>query len=85
MLEKFKWTSNTGTEIVLPRMDQIKAGVLRKHRKEDPVDFMFSIVEAAADDDTLAKLDDLDVNDLNACFEAWQAEVSPGESGRSSN
>lgn len=85
MTEQFHWTSPSGVEIVLPRMNQIKAGILRRHRKEEPTDFIFSVLEEISDDATLAKVDDLASADLNTLVEKWQAEVSPGESSRSSN
>ena len=84
MTERFHWTSPDGVEIVLPRMDKIKAGIIRRNRTKEPVDFIFTVLEEVGDDATLAKVDDLESGDLNALFEAWQAEVAPGESGRSS-
>lgn len=85
MLEKFHWTSPAGAEITLPRMDQIKAGILRRHRKEEPTDFIFSVLEEISDTETLEKVDDLESRDLNTLVEKWQAEVTPGESSRSSS
>jgi hypothetical protein len=85
MLEKFQWTSPNGATITLPRMSQIKAGVLRRHRKEEPTDFIFSVLEEIADEEMLAKVDELDSADLNNLVEKWQAEVKPGESSGSSN
>lgn len=83
--EKFHWTSPAGVEITLPHMNQIKAGILRRHRKEEPTDFIFSVLEEISDDATLAKVDDLESKDLNALVEKWQAEVTPGESSGSSS
>lgn len=84
MTEKFHWTSPDGVEITLPRLDQIKAGVLRRNRTKDPVDMLFSILEDVGDDETLAKVDDLSMPALNSLMEKWQAEVSLGESSGSS-
>lgn len=84
MTERFHWQSPDGVEIALPRLDQIKAGVLRRNRTKDPVDMLFSILEDVGDDETLAKVDDLSMPALNELMEKWQAEVSVGESGRSS-
>jgi len=85
MSEKFHWTSPSGVEIILPNMDKIPGGLLRKNRKLDPVDMMFSIVEAICDDTMLAKLDELPMSDLNKLFEAWQeSSESVGESSGSS-
>lgn len=82
--EKFHWTSPAGVEISLPHMNQIKAGILRRHRKEEPIDFVFSLLEEVGDEETLEKVDDLSSRDLNALVEKWQAEVKPGESSGSS-
>lgn len=84
MLEKFRWTSPAGVEIVLPHMKSIKSGIIRRHRKEEGVDFIFSVLEELADADTLAKVDELDTGELNTLVEKWQAEVTPGESAGSS-
>lgn len=83
--ERFHWTSPDGAEIVLPHMSKIKAGVLRRHRKSEPVDFIFSLLEETADDETLAKVDNLEVTELNDLAEKWQnAGASLGESSGSS-
>ena len=70
-------------EITLPRMDKIKTGVIRRHRKEDPVDFIFSVLEDSSDDAMLALVDDLDSSDLNDLVEKWQEGVTLGESSGS--
>lgn len=85
MHEKFRWTSPAGVEIVLPPMRGIKAGILRRHRKEEPVDFIFSVLEETSDDDMLAKLDDLTFEELNDLGEKWQEGATLGESSGSSN
>lgn len=85
MTEKFHWTSPGGVEITLPHMARLKAGVLRRVRKLDPIDAMFTIIEEIADDETLAKVDDLEAPELNELAQAWQeASASLGESGPSS-
>ena len=83
-MEKFHWTSPSGTQITLPRMDQVSAGILRRHRKENEIDFMFSLLEETSDTETLAKLDALSFADLNALSEKWQGTISVGESSGSS-
>lgn len=82
--EKFHWTSSAGVEIELPHMNQIKAGILRRHRKEEPTDFIFSVLEEISDEATLEKVDDLSSADLNNLVEKWQAGASLGESSGSS-
>lgn len=85
MMEKFHWTSPDGVEIVLPHMNKIKAGILRKHRKSDPIDFIFSVLEDVADDKMIERVDDLDMGDIDSLFAAWQeAGASLGESSGSS-
>lgn len=81
MLEKFHWTSPTGVEIVLPHMNKMPAGVIRRHRKAEPVDFVFSVLEDVSDDATIALVDKLSLPEVNDMFEAWQGDAaSVGES-----
>lgn len=84
--ERFHWTSPAGVEIVLPHMNKIKAGIIRRHRKEEPVDFIFSVLEEVGDEAAIAKVDELEASALNDLFEKWQAAgASLGESSGSSN
>lgn len=85
-MEKFHWTSpSSGVEIVLPHMNKIKSGIVRRHRKSDPVDFIYSVLEEVADEEMLARTDELEATEINALFEAWQeAGASVGESSGSS-
>ena len=84
-MEKFHWTSPSGVEIVLPHMNKIKASVIRRHRKSDPVDFIFSVLEEVADEDMLSRADELGMDEINDLFVAWQeAGASVGESVSSS-
>lgn len=83
-MEQFHWTSPSGAEIVLPHISKIKAGLLRKYRKQEEIDMVFSIIESVADEKTLALIDDLDQGDLEKFMEKWQAGSSVGESSRSS-
>jgi hypothetical protein len=82
----FTWTSPDDVRVTLPSMRQIKAGIIRRHRKSEPIDFIFSVLEETADEATLAKVDDLSTEDLNSLFEAWQedGQASVGESSGSS-
>ena len=83
--EKFHWTSPSGVEIVLPHMNKIKAGIVRRHRKSEPVDFIFSVLEEVADEDMLAAADELEADEINDLFEKWQeAAASVGDSAGSS-
>jgi hypothetical protein len=80
--EQFHWTSTSGVEIVLPRLGKIKASLLRKHRTKVGDDYVFSMLEDLADDETLAKIDDLDADELNELAEKWTDTM--GGSSRSS-
>lgn len=81
--EKFHYETPDG-EIVLPRMGNVPAGILRRHRREEPVDFVFSLVEEVCDAKTLALLDSLPTSQFNDLFEKWQETGGLGESGGSS-
>lgn len=83
--EQFHWTSLNGVEIVLPHVKQIKSGLLRKYRKLNEVDMMFSILEEVIDEDMLERLDDLEQGELDDLFGKWQkASVAVGKSSGSS-
>ena len=85
--EKFHHTTAAGVSITLPRFDQIPSGVVRKVRKESPVEQMFSILETVCDAATLAKIDKLTSGELQTVMSAWQedAKVTAGESKASSD
>ena len=82
MTEQFHWTSPNGIEIVIPRIGKLKASVLRRHRTKQGDDYIFSILEDIADDGLMAKIDELDVDEMNDFSEKWTATA--GESTRSS-
>ena len=85
MTDTFTWTSPSGVEIKLPPLKRVKAGIIRRHRKSDPIDFIFSVVEETTDAEMLARIDDLPSDEVNDLFAAWQADgPTVGESQRSS-
>ena len=85
MTEKFHWTSPNGVEITLPDLNTMPSGVLRKHRKAEPIDFVFSVLEDVSNEAMIAEVDKLTMPEVNSLFEAWQeAAASVGESGGSS-
>jgi hypothetical protein len=86
MANTFTWTAPSGAKITLPSLSTIPAGVLRRHRKLDEVDFVFTILEDVLDDEGLKALDSLGFGEINGLFEAWQkdAGTTVGESGGSS-
>lgn len=71
-MSTFMYNAENGTEIDLPPMSAITAGMLRKYRKLDEMDFMFSILEDVVDPDELAKIDDLPLVEVETLFRAWQ-------------
>ena len=83
MTEQFHYPTPAG-DIVVPHVTKIKSGLLRKYRKLDEMDMVFSIIEELVDADTLAKIDDLDQSQLEDFVTKWQAGSSVGESSRSS-
>src|SRR5438045_3122710 len=79
----FIWTTEDGAEIRIPM--RVKLGVIRKMSGRDlDAAAMFDIIEAIAPGQGDV-LDDTDVNDFSACFQAWQTEyqalsgATPGE------
>lgn len=85
MPDQFTWTSPSGVTVTLPTLNDVPSGVIRRHRKSEPVDFVFSMLEEIADEAALVKLDSLSLPEVNALFEAWQEAAAPvGESSGSS-
>ncbi|MGL5828199.1 MAG: hypothetical protein ACRC0L_01360 [Angustibacter sp.] len=69
----FTWLSDDGEDVTLPL--RLKVGALRKLAKADDADIesMFALVLSVAPD-AGDQLDELDVNEFSAMFEAWQRE-----------
>lgn len=84
MLEKFHYKAESGVEIVVTRMDQIPSGLVRKNRKLEAMDLLYTLLEEVSDEATLEKVDALPMKEQNAFFIAWQEEIAPGESSGSS-
>jgi len=78
----FQYTTKDGTEIVLPRFDSVKPGVIRKIRKLSDVDQFFTVLEALADEATLSVVDELDQDEFQDLQTEWfrHAGVDVGES-----
>jgi hypothetical protein len=83
---KFTWTAPSGAVIVLPSARHLRAGVLRKIRNLEGLDAAFTLLESVLDEDTLAAVDALKVEEFNDLFQAWQdaAGTSLPESSGSS-
>lgn len=82
--DEFVFGSSAG-EVRLPKFGQIKFGVIRRMRKEDPSEQMFMLVEEVSDEATLAVIDDLPQKEIEALFTKWQEDsgVDQGESSAS--
>lgn len=85
--DKFHHKLEDGREIVLPHFKHVPFGVVRKLRKENDAEQMFTLVEEVADDDTLAIIDTLGMEDIDQLFTEWQeaSKVTAGESSASSD
>ena len=84
--EQFHHTTDAGVEITLPRFSNVPAGVIRKLRKANNLDFMFGVLEAVADEATIGAIDALGMDEVSRLATAWQKDgnVTAGESGASS-
>jgi len=83
--DRFVWTSPDGVSITLPAVRRVKSGTLRKLRNSSELDLMYGVLEDMLPPDELAKTDELDMEQLEALFAAWQSSgVSLGEPSRSS-
>mgnify|MGYP007087611768 CR=1 FL=1 len=87
MTERFHYTLEDGREIVLPHFKNLPFGVVRKLRKEDEAEQLFSLVEQVADDNALAIIDTLGMSEIETLFAAWQKDsgVTVGESSASTD
>jgi len=81
-MEKFHYTTPTG-EIALPRVTQIPSGLIRKYRKLEEMDMLFSILEDLVDEETLSKIDSLEQGQLEDFVTKWQEGSPMGESSGS--
>jgi len=69
-------------KVTLPKFAQIKFGIIRKNRSLPQEEQFFALLEAIADDDTLATIDEATQESMQGLFEAWQKDsgVTTGES-----
>jgi cytoplasmic iron level regulating protein YaaA (DUF328/UPF0246 family) len=75
-----------GEEYTLPSFAAMRSGLIRQIRNMDEADALYTVLEEVADERTLARIDDMPLNELAELMQAWQAHagVSLGESRRSS-
>lgn len=80
-MEKFHYTTTAG-KVSLPKFKTLKFGVVRKLRTMPEYEQVYFLLEQAADDKTLAILDELQMEELGALLTAWQEDsmVTVGES-----
>jgi len=71
----FYWTASDGTEIRVPKLDTLDGGIVRRTRKLEPLDQMFTIVEELLSEDELAALDALPLAENNRLFRDWQKDA----------
>lgn len=85
-LEKFHHTVGK-SKITLPKFDQVFTtfGEVREFRRLDVGEQMFALIEKAADEANLKKIDALSVPEVKDLLVAWQrdAGVTVGESSAS--
>ena len=77
------------TKITLPKFDQVFTtfGQVREFRRLDAGEQMFALIEKAADDANLKKIDTLSIDQVKDLLVAWQrdAGVTVGESSASAS
>ena len=86
MSEKFVYTTEAGEKIELtPQNKAANPGFLRKNRalvKDNDQELVWLMIEKAADEENLAKIDELGMDEFSAFAEAWGEGVEPGESSK---
>lgn len=80
-MEKFHYTTKHG-EVVLPWQESLPVKVVRANRKKSQDEQVWELIEYAADDDSLAIIDELTVGEFQKLVEAWsnKSETNLGES-----
>lgn len=84
--ELFTYKAESGDTIKIKKFKHLPVGLIRKIRTKSNVDQMFTVIEAVANDATLAIIDEMDTDEFNAFTTAWQKDsgISVGESTASS-
>ncbi|APT84510.1 hypothetical protein [Corynebacterium aquilae] len=83
--ENYEYTADDGTVITVPWLDTvIDAGTMRRVRKLDLNDQMWTLLEEFAEPDELEKVDALSLAEVPKFFRGWEKglEVALGESKR---
>ncbi|MFZ1361461.1 MAG: hypothetical protein WAS05_00805 [Candidatus Nanopelagicales bacterium] len=74
MSDKFEYEID-GATVSLPKMDKLPVGVLRKVRKLDQADQMFTLLEELLTDEELSLVDKLDSTGLEDLMRAWNSDA----------
>lgn len=71
-----------GTEVRLPSLTYLKPGLVRKIRRLNQIDQMYTLMELVLDEATLEVLDEMDPAEYAQLLEDWQthSQVTVGES-----
>lgn len=85
--EPFEWTSPDGVTITLPSAAMIPYGLIKRIRKLPADEQEDELIDAIADEETAAAIDDLPLIDALTMVKAWQesAGINLGESGASTD
>jgi hypothetical protein len=71
MSDVFVYKTTDG-EIKIPSFDHIPGRLMRRHRRREELDFVYSILEDLLDEAELDKLDALDRAQQEDLFTKWQ-------------
>lgn len=74
-------------EITLPSLSYLKPGLVRRLRRMNGTDQMYTLLEEVLDDDTLAVIDEMDPDDFDAMREQWHKHsgIDMGKSAASTS
>jgi len=84
-MEKFHYTLPDGHKIVLPKMENVPLGIIRKTRRLTQADQVFTMLEMLLPESDLEHTDEMDRGSFNDLMKAWKdsSETDLGESSAS--
>lgn len=84
-MEKFRYKLPDGHTITLPKLENVPLGIVRKTRKLEQGDMVFTMLEMLIPEESLEHLDSFDRSVLDGLMTAWKesSEASLGESSAS--
>lgn len=85
MMEKFHHTLPDGHQLTLPKFEHLSAGLIRKTRRMEQVDQVFTVLEELLSEADLAHVDALSKSEFNEFVQLWQKDsgIQLGESSAS--